>query len=84
MTYAFLAHLPYWCLTCVLLRGIRSAFVKPYITTLDPCVDSCMVELSTSLGTIFLTRLATGSIVAVAVPYIMQKMRIRKETKGEC
>jgi hypothetical protein len=58
------------------------AFVKPYIIDIDPCIDSCMVELSTSLGTIFLTRLATGSVVAVAVPYIMQKMRIKAESKG--
>lgn len=58
------------------------AFVKPYIVDIDPCVGGCMVELSTALGTIFLTRLATTSVVAVAVPYIMQKMRIKAESKG--
>jgi anoctamin-10/anoctamin-7 len=58
------------------------AFVKPYIPDIDPCVVGCMQELSTSLGTIFLTRLATGSILSVAIPYYAQKARIKKESKG--
>jgi hypothetical protein len=41
-----------------------------------------MQELQASLGTIFLTRLATGSILKLAVPYIMQKMKTANETKG--
>lgn len=48
----------------------------------DPCLQSCMQELQASLGTIFLTRLATGSILKLAVPYIMQKMKTANETKG--
>ncbi len=58
------------------------AFVKPYIPTLNPCVGSCMQELQASLGTIFLTRLATGSVLKVAIPYITQKMKERSESKG--
>lgn len=42
------------------------AFVKPYIPDLDPCMGSCMGELQTSLGTIFMTRLAVGSITEVS------------------
>jgi hypothetical protein len=41
------------------------AFVKPFIVTLDPCLESCMSELQTSLGTIFITRLAIGNITEV-------------------
>mmetsp|Transcript_16737 Transcript_16737/g.28381 ORF Transcript_16737/g.28381 Transcript_16737/m.28381 type:complete len:742 (+) Transcript_16737:144-2369(+) len=58
------------------------AFVKPYNQTLDPCIGSCMVELQAGLGTIFLTRLATGSILKLAIPYITQKMKFKSETKG--
>jgi hypothetical protein len=41
------------------------AFVKPYIPEYDACLVNCMTELQTSLGTIFLTRLASGSITEV-------------------
>lgn len=58
------------------------AFVKPYIQTEDACLGSCMMELSTTLGTIFITRLATGSLTSVLVPYITNKMKIKAETKG--
>jgi hypothetical protein len=59
------------------------AFVKPYIQNLDPCVGGdCMRELQSSLGTIFLTRLATGSILKLAIPFFTQKMRKRAEAKG--
>jgi len=59
-----------------------TAFVKPYINTIDPCVNSCMSELSNSLGTIFLTRLATGSLLKVLMPQINKYMRKRNESKG--
>lgn len=59
------------------------AFVKPYIPDLDPCVGSCMGELQSSLGTIFLTRLATGSILKLLIPYITQKQREKAESKGK-
>lgn len=58
------------------------AFVKPFIPDIDPCVGSCMGELQASLGTIFMTRLATGSILKLAIPYVMQKMKEKAETKG--
>lgn len=58
------------------------AFVKPFIPLLDPCVDNCMVELQTSLGTIFLTRLATSSLLKVLIPYILQKQKAKSEVKG--
>lgn len=58
------------------------SFVKPYIPDLDPCNGSCMQELQASLGTIFLTRLATGSILKVAIPYINQKLKEKNESKG--
>jgi Calcium-activated chloride channel len=58
------------------------AFIKPFIPLIDPCKGSCMVELQTNLGTIFLTRLATGSIVAILVPNITTKLREWSESKG--
>lgn len=58
------------------------SFVKPFMADLDPCVGSCMQELQAALGTIFLTRLATGSILKLAIPYFSQKMKIKNETKG--
>ena len=58
------------------------AYVKPYLSDLDPCLGSCMQELQAGLGTIFLTRLATGSILKLAIPYFTQKMKIQSESKG--
>jgi hypothetical protein len=58
------------------------AFVKDYIIPLDSCRPSCMVELQTGLGTIFLTRLLTGSLLQVSVPYINKRLRESGETKG--
>jgi hypothetical protein len=48
----------------------------------DPCINGCLNELQASLGTIFLTRLATGSILKLAVPYFTQKMKRANEAKG--
>eukprot|EP00601_Ochromonadales_sp_CCMP2298_P007360 CAMPEP_0173208830 /NCGR_PEP_ID=MMETSP1141-20130122/22749_1 /TAXON_ID=483371 /ORGANISM="non described non described, Strain CCMP2298" /LENGTH=736 /DNA_ID=CAMNT_0014135355 /DNA_START=177 /DNA_END=2384 /DNA_ORIENTATION=+ len=58
------------------------AFLKPYLQNLDPCLESCMVELQAGLGTIFMTRLATGSVLKLAIPYVTQKMKMKTETKG--
>ena len=58
------------------------AFVKPFLADLDPCVGSCMVELQTTLGTIFLTRLCVGNITEVGIPWFMQRQREKKETEG--
>lgn len=57
------------------------AFVKPYLTA-DPCYPSCMLELQASLGTIFLTRLATGNFLKLFLPWLDSKMRTNSETKG--
>ena len=43
------------------------AFIKPFISDYDACLVSCMSELQTSLGSIFLTRMATGSITDVSI-----------------
>jgi len=58
------------------------AFVKPFIPEYDACLVSCMSELQTSLGTIFLTRLATGSVVAILVPYLNNKAREKENLEG--
>ena len=58
------------------------AFVKPFIPEYDSCLISCMAELQTSLGTIFMTRLATGSITAVLVPHLNNKAREKENLEG--
>eukprot|EP01035_Chromulina_nebulosa_P017170 gene17170-22686_t len=58
------------------------AFIKPYMIPLDSCKVSCMAELQTGLGTIFLTRLATGGILKIVIPYVSQQYRIKTETEG--
>lgn len=58
------------------------AFIKPYISDIDPCIGSCMSELQASLGTIFLTRLATGSLLKILIPYMTKKQKEKSETKG--
>lgn len=58
------------------------AFVKPFIPDMDPCIGGCMNELQASLGTIFLTRLATGSLLKVLIPWVTQKQKEKSETKG--
>lgn len=57
-------------------------FVKPFIVDYDPCTGSCLKEIQTTLGTIFLTRLATASIFSIVLPHINAKMTEAKETKG--
>jgi hypothetical protein len=41
-----------------------------------------MSELQSSLGTIFMTRLATGSILKLLVPYLIEKQKEKAESKG--
>ena len=53
-------------------------FIKPFIPKIDRCVGSCMAELQTSLGTIFLIQLTVGNITAVAVPAITRRMADKK------
>jgi anoctamin-10/anoctamin-7 len=59
------------------------AFVKPYIQDFDPCLkNNCMKELQTTLGTIFITRLATGIILSTSLPVVFQKLRERENFAG--
>ena len=44
------------------------AFFKPYFTKLDPCVGSCMDELSMTLAIILFTRLALGNFFEIFGP----------------
>ena len=41
-----------------------------------------MIELQTTLGTIFLTRLCVGNITEVGIPWFMARRREKKETEG--
>ncbi len=54
------------------------AFVKPFIPQIDPCAGSCMLELQTTLGTIFLTRLATGNLTELGIPLLMSYLKSRE------
>lgn len=56
------------------------AFVKKW--TQDKCIGGCMVELSTQLGSIFITRIAVGNLTEVGVPYLKAMLRLRAETQG--
>mmetsp|Transcript_21081 Transcript_21081/g.21777 ORF Transcript_21081/g.21777 Transcript_21081/m.21777 type:complete len:758 (+) Transcript_21081:44-2317(+) len=57
------------------------AFVKPFISYLDPCLGSCMGELQTNLGTIFIMRLAVGNITEVGIPAFMMRMKAKEARK---
>ncbi len=54
------------------------AFVKPFIPGIDPCTGSCMIELRTTLGTIFLTRLASGNLTELGVPLLLSYLKSRE------
>lgn len=59
------------------------AFIKPYIQNFDPCLkNDCMVELQTTLGTLFITRLATGIILSTTLPIVFQRMRENENFAG--
>ena len=58
------------------------AFIKPFIAYFDPCKLSCMAELQTALGTIFLTRLLTSSVLKIVLSMVFKKMRESSESKG--
>mmetsp|Transcript_13981 Transcript_13981/g.20923 ORF Transcript_13981/g.20923 Transcript_13981/m.20923 type:complete len:715 (-) Transcript_13981:269-2413(-) len=58
------------------------AFVKPFIPTIDSCIGSCLGELQTNLGTIFLTRLAVGNITEVALPAFQSKQSLKAQGAG--
>ncbi|KAG5190771.1 calcium-activated chloride channel-domain-containing protein [Tribonema minus] len=50
------------------------AFIKPR----DKCVDTCMNELATNLGAIFLTRLAVGNLTQVLLPLLKARALQRR------
>lgn len=57
------------------------AFLKDIVG--DPCeYDSCMAELSMSLGIIFGTRLLVGNMQEVGVPFVSSLIKRRQETSG--
>ena len=41
-------------------------FVKPFFQDTDPCIGNCMSELQSTLGTIFLARIAINTILQVS------------------
>jgi uncharacterized integral membrane protein len=59
------------------------AFGQPFLSTMHVhvrrCTFSCMKMLQQTLSVLFLTKLATGCVIKLLVPYIMQRMRERDE-----
>lgn len=58
------------------------AFIKPSMQNIDPCLDSCMAELQTSLGTIFIMQLIVGNLTEVAVPALQMYLNARSNKAG--
>jgi hypothetical protein len=56
------------------------AFIKPFMQQFDACVGSCMLELQTTLGTIFITRLAVGNLTELGVPLITSYLKTREKS----
>lgn len=54
------------------------AFIKPFIPDIDPCTGTCMLELQTTLATIFLTRLAMGNLTELGIPMFKTYLEDRK------
>lgn len=65
------------------------AFIKPFIPGIDPCSGpggNCMNDLQTTLGTIFLTRLALGNFLEVGIPLftaLLERRKRRQEHQKE-
>lgn len=57
------------------------SFIKPFIQIYDPCVGGCMTELQTTLGTIFITRLAVGNFTELGLPMIQTFLATRDRNK---
>jgi anoctamin-10/anoctamin-7 len=55
-------------------------FIKELVG--DPCIESCMAELNTTLGTIFLTKLVVGSLQSIVTAYMANQKRLKDETAG--
>ncbi|CAN0037026.1 unnamed protein product, partial [Phaeothamnion confervicola] len=57
------------------------AFIKTSVGA-GECLVTCMSELSTNLGTIFLTRLVVGNLTEVLVPVMAARSKEKAERKG--
>lgn len=58
------------------------AFVKPFISDIDACVNlSCMSELQTTLGTIFLMRVTIGNVTELGIPMMETIIKNRQKEK---
>lgn len=69
---------------------IYIGFLKPFLQNVDPCLGpSCMSELQTTLGTIFITRLTVGNITELGLPLywfatsLNERENVRKKKKNE-
>jgi anoctamin-10/anoctamin-7 len=62
-------------------------FVKPFISDIDACVNlSCMSELQTTLGTIFLMRVTVGNVTELGIPmastfFAQRQKRLQSEAR---
>ncbi len=61
---------------------IYIAFIKKYVPGETLCPNSCMDELSTNLGTIFLLRLTLGNIMEVGIPLAKLRRKEKAEMSG--
>ena len=59
-----------------------AAFAKKYFVPGDPCDPTCFDELSSTLGTIFITELAMGNTQEVLTSIVAQKKRVTEESLG--
>jgi len=59
-----------------------AAFAKKYFVEGDPCDPTCFDELSSTLGTLFITELAVGNAQAVLTSIMGQKKRAAEESLG--
>ncbi len=58
---------------------IYIAFLKPFLLDTDPCVNaSCMQELQTTLGTIFITQLTLGNLTELGIPLFNYAWSLRE------
>ena len=58
------------------------AFVKPFIADIDACVNlSCMSELQTTLGTIFLMRVTVGNLTELGIPMMETFWKQRQKNR---
>jgi hypothetical protein len=59
-----------------------AAFAKKYFVEGDPCDPTCFDELSSTLGTLFITELAVGNSQAVIMSNLAKAKRAAEESEG--